>query len=463
MGGFADRIYHASPVWLQNAGVATWGLWWYWRRFGRVFHREVREIRSREAWDGERFVRYQQDRLRELLRKAGASPYYREVFQRAGVRLDEDPFAILRKIPLLTKQALRERGRDLLTKEPGRDVMVFRSSGTTGTPTELFFGRDFHQRVQAYFEARNRNWAGVTYRDRRAMFGVRKICRPDETAPPFWRRSPVENLAYFSIYHLSPRLMPHYVEYLQRFRPSVIMGYPNSLNTLAKFVLDEGYVLAAAKAIITTSETVTPEIRSTLEAAFRAKLFDQYCAVEACVLATQCENGRYHVSPDFAVLEILDEKGDPCPPGRVGRAVCTGLNNLVQPLIRYEIGDAVAWSEETSCPCGRDMPMIRSIEGRIEDMCYTVDGRAVLRFDTVFKGISAIEEGQVVQEALDHFVIKVVPTKRFSDEDRQTLVKNMRIHVGDVRTDVVEVDAIPRTRAGKFRPVISKVERPPAA
>ncbi len=77
----------------------------------------------------------------------------------------------------------------------------------------------------------------------------------------------------------------------------------------------------------------------------------------------------------------------------------------------------------------------------------------------MFKGVSAIREAQVVQERRDLFVINVVAAEGFSETDAQSLRANMRLHVGDVATEVRLVDAIPRTAAGKFRAVVCRVPR----
>ena len=61
-----------------------------------------------------------------------------------------------------------------------------------------------------------------------------------------------------------------------------------------------------------------------------------------------------------------------------GEVVCTGLQNTLQPLIRYLIGDTARWALERSCPCGRRLPILEGIDGRVEDSCYTRDGRRVV-------------------------------------------------------------------------------------
>lgn len=235
------------------------------------------------------------------------------------------------------------------------------------------------------------------------------------------------------------------------------MGYPSALGTLARFALDSGREPAPAQAVITMAETLTTSTREALEAAWHCRVWDVYGAVEQCMFAAQCEYGDYHVSPDAGIVEIINGRGNPCGAGEVGEVICTGLQNELQPLIRYRVGDAAMWSAQQTCACGRQMPILESIQGRYEDMCFTADGRAVLRFDTVFKGIQAIKEAQVVQETIGRFVILVVPTAEFGEHDTKLIQKNMLAHVGSIQVDVQQVDAIPRTQSGKFKAVVSRL------
>ena len=102
--------------------------------------------------------------------------------------------------------------------------------------------------------ARNLAWAGVSYRARRVMFGVRKFCRFDQAKPPFWRFSIAENMAYASVYHLSPKNIPTYLDFLRSYRPEMIMGYPSALHVIAQFALEHNDMPGPARAIFTTSE-----------------------------------------------------------------------------------------------------------------------------------------------------------------------------------------------------------------
>jgi phenylacetate-CoA ligase len=434
--------------------VAAYGYWWYRRRFGSEFNHLVDQFNERERWSREMFHSYQEEQLAAVLVAARQSPYYRRILDEANVSNHTPPFEALARLPVLTKETLRAHADDLLTARPPRGTLSFKSSGTTGTPTKIYYTREFHALELAVPESRSLRWAGVTHRARRVMFGVRKVCRFDQTKPPFWRVSPAERLAYASVYHLSPEFLPAYLRFLRRFEPSIVMGYPSALHTIARYALDVGDMPAAADVVITTSETVSEQARLAIEAAWRCQLYDRYGAVEGCVFASQCEYGRYHVSPEVGIIEIVDHSGRCVPPGVTGELICTGLQNRLQPLIRYKIGDIGRWAEDQSCRCHRQMPILDGIEGRWEDLCYTPDGRQMLRFDTVFKGITTIREAQVVQQSLDCFAILVVPDTDFSQADVARIAHNMRQHVGDVRTKVECVARIPRTGAGKFRAVV---------
>jgi phenylacetate-CoA ligase len=266
-------------------------------------------------------------------------------------------------------------------------------------------------------------------------------------------------LAYASIYHLSPDNMRSYVDFLRNYKPSVVMGYPSALQTLAEYAIEHDYLPAPAEVVITSSEILSERARQAIEQTWQCSVRDGYGAVEGCVFAFQCEFGSYHVSPDVGMTEIIAETGAPCHPGELGEVVCTGFHNLLQPLIRYRLGDQARWAVEQRCRCGREMPILERIEGRHEDMCVTPDGRSVLRFDTVFKGIETIREAQVVQERADLFRLLIVPSRDYDElTHAKALAENMRLHVGSsARVEVTTVSEIPRSASGKFRAVVCRL------
>ena len=161
--------------------------------------------------------------------------------------------------------------------------------------------------------------------------------------------------------------------------------------------------------------------------------------------------------PDFGIIEIVDEKSVPVSPGVEGRILCTGLLNEAQPLIRYEIGDLGVWSCE-SCPCGRShLPVVQEIVGRLEDVVIGPNGRQMVRFHGIFIGLPTVLEGQVIQEASDRFVARVVATAGFGSKEENLIRRRFAERLGPVRVQIEQVREIPRTERGKFRAVISRL------
>lgn len=199
-------------------------------------------------------------------------------------------------------------------------------------------------------------------------------------------------------------------------------------------------------------------MRQTMQEAYKCRVYEEYSTVENALFASECEHGRLHVSPDVSVLEILRPDGSACLPGEEGEVVTTCLSRTFQPLIRFRLGDMAMWDDEP-CPCGRSMPVIKEVLGRVEDVVVGPDGRQMVRFHGVFVDQPHIQEGQIVQEALDRILVRVVPTPAFDERDVEVVVRRIRQRLGDtVQVRVERVESIPRTSAGKFKAVISRIK-----
>jgi len=233
-----------------------------------------------------------------------------------------------------------------------------------------------------------------------------------------------------------------------------------SYYLLARFMLEKGIAPPRfLKAIITTSEKLTTEMRVVMEKAYGCRVFEEYSTVENAIFASECEHGRLHVSPDVSVVEILRPDGSACLPGEAGEVVVTTLAKMYQPLVRFRLGDVAMWDAEP-CPCGRQMPVLKEVVGRIEDVVIGPDGRQMVRFHGVFVNQSHIREGQVIQEALNRIRIKVVPLQGFSSVDEHDLAQRVQQRLGrEVQVIVEPVDSIPRSKAGKFKAVVSKLKK----
>lgn len=464
MGFWSNNIYPHLPLPLQNLAISAYGYTWHRRRFSGIFEAELKQFKSREQFDCQQFMDYQTTALRHLLLHAYKTvPYYQRLFKSLGFNestLQRFELEDLTRIHFLEKDTLRQFGTtDLIStkREPGGQF--FGSSGSTGTPIQILFSAPMHQRWSAGFEARIRHWAGLSRHDPRGMIGGRRVVSEGHGQRPFYRYNFIEKQTYFSAYHIAAANAPDYLEGMKKHKVSYMNGYAMSNYFLARFIEESGLEAPQLKAVLPSSEKLTPEMRATFQRVYGCKTYDAWSGVEACGLVSECEHGRLHASPDIAILEFLDpDTGAPAAPGQLAEVVCTGLLNFDQPLIRYRIGDLMRYSEE-ACPCGRQMPVIQEIVGRVEDTVTGPDGREMVRFHGIFIGMPNIVEGQIIQEDLTHYTVKVVVAKPLIATELQFIDARMKSQLGEVQVRITEVEQIPRGPNGKFKAVVSNLTR----
>ena len=457
-----ETLYRRVPIIMQNLMVTVYGYQLHRMRYGGNWARYFAELNKSQWFSIDQLETLQMQRLTGLLNRAYDNvPYYQKLFDQHGIHPDDIRcLADLERVPILQKMTLRDCPEALVARNiEKRELIRDHTSGTTGTALVLYNTRDTHQRTWAFIE-RFRNWTGVTVADKRASFGVRIVAPFEQIRPPFWRYNPAEKQLLFSIYHLAPENLVAYSKALRRFAPILIEGYPSAIYTLARFILDNKLETAHPKAIITTAETLFEYQRQIIEQAFGCKVYDFYGSSEFATFACECPKGGLHVNSEFGILEILKEDGTRAGPGTWGKFVVTGFANGTQPLIRFEIGDMGIWTDR-ECACGRKLPLLEAVTGRIEDVVVTPNGRLIARFDPIFKDMRNIVEAQIIQEALSDLRVKVVRDRGYSNADTAELLRQFNQRVGsDMRIQLEFVDQIPRTKSGKFRAVISNIPSP---
>ena len=460
-----SHFYPHLPPSLQSLGISLYGLAYRHERLGGKFQRYVEEFRQRDRWQPERMREFVNARLRDVLLHAFAEvPYYRAKWAESGIGqagLERMDAACLPRLPITPKTDLRTHSQTLIAEDVARREKLhpYYTSGSTGTPIKCYFTADGHRRFFAAREARAFGWAGASIRQPRSMIGGRMIVPEADAAPPYYRYNWAEKQVYFSAYHISPGRVHAYVEGFNRYRPEVLTGYAYSHYALGRMMLEQGLKLDyRPKALILSSEKLTRDMKDVIGRAFGARAFEEYGAVEQCVLLTECEHGNLHVNPDFGVVEVVDENGNPVPDGKAGRIVCTGLLNEAQPLIRYDIGDIGVLSKD-ACLCGRThLPVIQEIVGRLEDAVVCQDGRELVRFHGIFIDLPHVLEAQVIQESFDLVRVRVLATEGFNEEEQALIRRRISVErLGPVHVEIERVKEIERTEKGKFRAVISRI------
>lgn len=458
---FKQKIYWASPYWMKVAMTWLHASKLTRQRYGAVYRNTVRKIQQRDSWTADQWRAYQNETLRELILHAYQNvPYYRETFRNNDlkpemIRSIED----IPKIPILDKQTVRNNPESFVDERQDISRLIKgHTSGTTGTPLVLYRRKQEASTATAFFDVRCHEVVGMTrIRNRSASIGVHLVVSYDRTKPPFWVYNPRWNQLYMSSYHLAEKYLGSYVEKLRKFRPDYIEGYPSTIYAIARHIVDNGLDPVQCKACFTTAETLFDYHRKAIQKAFGCRTYNQYGCGEMVVFAAECAQGSMHISPDYCILEVVDDNNQPLPAGQTGHLICTSLVNWTQPFIRYRVGDIGAIGTST-CACGSAMPVLESIEGRSDGVLITRDGRKIGRLDPVFKGVQGVFEAQIVQNDYDCFVIRVVPAREFCDEYANVMIQNLRDRIGESDIRIELVPTIARTSSGKFKAIVNNMQ-----
>jgi phenylacetate-CoA ligase len=459
--GLNEAVYARLPAPLQDGAVTARGWMNRRHRYGATFREAVDRLMSGQWRTAAEWEALQREGVAAMVDYARRNvPYYANF----PVPDPRAPLAeMMAALPLLPKPTLRGDPAAFRSRELDRmRTVTSRTSGTTGAPLVMHHTHEAHAVLWAGMD---RFWraAGVRWGDRRLSFTGNRVVA-DEAPASFGRTDRANARLLMSVYHLGERTVDRYLDEIERFAPAFVDGYPSALLVCARRLVETGRELRVG-ACFPTAETLSADDRATLEAGFRTRVYNQYGSAEGASLVTECPAGSLHVNPEVGVVEVLREDGTAAAPGEEGWLVLTSLLNRAMPLIRYRIGDLARAGEPGRCACGREMPRISELSGRQDDVVVTRDGRRIgmLSFN-VFKWTTGIAASQIVQESVDHFVLKLVPGEGYDAGQAQVAVNALHERVGaDVRVDVQVVDDLPRGANGKLRAVVSKVAPAPAA
>ena len=252
---------------------------------------------------------------------------------------------------------------------------------------------------------------------------------------------------------------------LARFQPTVLKIYPSNLAGLLQLWRSGGgFPLKNLKHIATMGETAREGLRADAEEVTGLGIEDQYSSQEMGAIAIQCPaSGQYHVMAEALIVEILNERDEPCAEGEIGRVVATDLHNFSSPLIRYDLGDHAEMGG--ICPCGRGLPTVKRVLGRTRNLLRRPDGvshwpRTVWHD---FAKVAPIRQYQLVQHSLTDIEVRLVSDAELSqaqlDSMRPLILERLGYPFN--LSFVQSRERLPLSKGGKFEEFMSLV--PPSA
>jgi phenylacetate-CoA ligase len=316
------------------------------------------------------------ERQNELLRRhirhcAAHSPFYRAMFDRAGVAPgDLQRAGDLARLPFTEKSDLEASHAEFLALPPGDIVDLCLTSGTTGKSVAMLQSAADLDRL-ACNEELSFGGLGITREDRVLVAAAIDRCF-------------MAGLAYFlgltrigaTVIRGGSSSAALLVELIKNCRPSAIVGVPSLLLAVAHKLQGDGIdpaglgvtrLICIGEPVRKADFTLSP-LGERLAAGWGCPIFGTYASTEMATSFTDCPAGLGgHLHPDLMVLEIVDEKGEPVPDGTPGEVVATPLGVTGMPLIRFKTGDIASLHSEP-CPCGRNTPRLGPVLGRKSQM-----------------------------------------------------------------------------------------------
>jgi phenylacetate-CoA ligase len=290
--------------------------------------------------------RIQRERKRVAVERARQSPFLRKRIPKG------DPEDIWHKIPLLTKEELRqippERFHDEFCIQPRTKVVEYwRSGGATGRP--LFYPRSaedmkhnilIFERAWALVGANADDCAHISF-----PLGVHPVAH-------LYARAAI-NLGIGTVWCGAGTNTPSetQLELIDHLKPSLWIGMASYGLHLANLAEAKGFDLKAStvKKIIVAAEPLSPVKREKLERAWGAEVFDHFGMTEGALVSGEALGHHgLHVFADMFLTEVVDEKSaEPVAEGEVGSLVVTPLwSNCMTPFLRWSSGDLVSISSE---------------------------------------------------------------------------------------------------------------------
>ena len=387
-------------------------------------------------------------------------PYYRKLF--IDLKLSPDDIKKiedLEKLPILTKDIIKQNWGDFKPVNLGTiKYSKNATGGSTGTPFnyrqskyDRFFGGAMLYRGWSY--------AGYELGDKMVFLAGLSL---DVGANSFIVKKAHEisrNIRKLSSFDMGQDDMQKYAGVINSFKPRFMRGYASSINFFANYIKENDVEIFFPSAVFTTAEKLMPHMRKNIENNFGCDVYDTYGLNDGGVSAYECsEHNGLHIDTERSIMEAVDDTGSQMKDG-VGSILATSLHNYAMPFIRYDTGD-MGHIVEDVCGCGRGSRLLKEVIGRSVDVLSTPEGKSVHGWFFLFifwEHCKGIREYQVIQEKIDKIVIKIVQEDNFDEKQIEIIRDIIKRKSSGWNVEFRFVDEIKRTKAGKYKFVISKL------
>jgi phenylacetate-CoA ligase len=427
------------------------------RRVVRGAYSEGMRFRNMSAgWSLEQKREWILHRLRFAVRRAyRETQYYRELFDRVGFDPQADfSFQDFAQLPALDREDVLWAGNKLIANSvPAEWLRRDATGGATGKPTEVWLGPEeigWSNSGQEYFMRRIGLPAGTSVG---ALWGHHL----DPVASTRWRdryQTFANNWRWFDCFRLSPEVFEHYHQELERWRPACIIAYASALGHFAEYLLEQGHKPNyPTRCLVTGAEKLMPHHRQVIEEVFALPTHERYGSRDVGGMGLQTDPARsLDYELDWANVLIEPERQGPEAPILITKLHADGM-----PMLRYRVGDLGRFP--LGSRPGHPAFRLQEVMGRLMDRVWLRDGRWVhgSQLPHLMKDYP-VREFMLTQHTDYSVAVQIVPKAGFGDDCRQQIEALLRANLPELPLVIELVERVPRSKANKWRPVVSEIE-----
>jgi phenylacetate-CoA ligase len=426
-------------------------------RYSKTFWDTYNLLQESQWWSKERLEAYQMQQLSKLLHHSYENvPYYRRIFNERGLKPEDiTSKEDLLKLPLLTKDIIRNNFKDLIAKNiHRRDLLSVKTSGSTMSPLSFFWDKNITDLKEKAFIWTIYNIAGYQFGEKRLDLTWERLNNR------FCQYDPLERCMKITASTFSVDIFHSYIKLIHEFKPKVLKSIPSTLVVLADFINKNRIAITPPiKVILCSSEQIYPWQRELIERAFQCRLFTFYGQSERVILGTECAiSNHYHIFSEYGITEIIGSDGYPLKSEESkGRLIGTGFNNYAMPFIRYDVDDIAVLSNK-KCTCGRNYPLLQLIEGRENEYIVSHSGELIPIISISYSHIMKnVKQFQFYQDVKGEVILRLVSLPSFTKYDAENIISNLRQELKDIKIKLEYTDIIKRNENGKFNYIIQNI------
>jgi phenylacetate-CoA ligase len=421
---------------------------------GRKYEANYRFLMRSQWWSRDELQAFQWAELTKLIRLAASStPYYQELFRRIGLEPgDVKNWDDFRRIPVLRREdVVQNKERLASATVPRSELLPHSTGGSSGVPVRFYrTWESFDWRMAC--TRRAYGWSGHAPGEKSLMLWGAPVGKVPFLAE--WRTRVANGLMRNEViptFVQNDAVWQAITDRYRAFRPKFLIGYASSLVRFARYVADRKLQLAAPRAIISAAEGMQAQERIFLSETLGAPVFATYGSREFMSIGGECEfHSGIHIHSENLLVETESPDSSDGSP-----LLVTDLHNAGTVFLRYSIGDIGTLSAER-CACGRSLPLLASVHGRIVDTLELENGRKVqgLFFPHILKDIPEILSYQVKQLSPRAVEVRAVLSREISVKSQALFDSEMKKVLGNTEVTLRKVEELESSVSGKVKVVI---------